>query len=171
MQIYLCINNEYKVIFSDENIRFSVSYPPSPESSKKKSSPTAAVIVAFTLFEIKKTKNFMKLEYISYTMTLDYKKKLKCNKMANFWKKNSKFCSKIWWFLAWKNYIFHLIIKLEGHCIEKQIQNKLRKVSSRSDDLLSSYSCSKFEKCSFEKNAFKDKSRQSPNNNSGTVVK
>ena len=84
LQIYLCINNEYEVIFSDENIRFSASYPPSPESSKKKSSPTAAVIVAFTVFEIKKTKNFMKLEYISYTMTLDYKKKLKCNKMADF---------------------------------------------------------------------------------------
>ena len=37
---------------------------------------------------LKKTKNFIKLEYISYTMTLDYKKKLKCNKMADFWKKN-----------------------------------------------------------------------------------
>ena len=53
-------------------------------SLKKKSSPTAAVIVAFTVFEIKKTKNFIKLEYISYTMTSDYKKKLKCNKMADF---------------------------------------------------------------------------------------
>ena len=42
--------------------------------------------------------------------------------------------------------------------MEKQIHNKLKKDSSRSDDLLSSYSCSKFEKCSFEKNAFKDKS-------------
>ena len=83
LQIYLCINNEYKVIFSDENIRFSASYLPSPESSKK-SSPTAAVFVAFTVFELKKTKNFMKLEYISYTMTVDYKKKLKCNKMADF---------------------------------------------------------------------------------------
>ena len=52
---------------------------------KKKSPPTAAVIVAFTVFEIKKkTKNFMKLEYISYTMTLDYKKKFNCNKMADF---------------------------------------------------------------------------------------
>ena len=80
----MCINNEYKVIFSDENIRFSPSSPPSPESSKKKSSPTAAVIVAFTVLEIKKSKNFMKLEYISYTITLDYKKKLKCNKMADF---------------------------------------------------------------------------------------
>ena len=90
----MCINNEYKVIFSDENIRFSASYPPSPESSKKKSSPTAAVIVAFTVFEIKKTKNFMKLEYISYKMTLDYKKKLKCNKMADFWKKNQNFAQK-----------------------------------------------------------------------------
>ena len=39
LQIYLCINNEYKVIFSDENIRFSASYPPSPESSKKKVLP------------------------------------------------------------------------------------------------------------------------------------
>ena len=51
---------------------------------KKNSSPTAAVIVAFTVFEIKKIKNLMKLEYISYTMTLEYKKKLKCNKMADF---------------------------------------------------------------------------------------
>ena len=90
---------------------------------------------------------------------------------GEFLKKKLKFCSKIGWFLAWKNYIFHSIIKLEGHCIEKQINNKLRKDSSRSDDLLSSYSCSKFEKCSFEKNAFKDKSRQSPNNNSCTIVK
>ena len=29
----------------------------------------------------------MKLEYISYTMTLDYKKKLKCNKMSDSRKK------------------------------------------------------------------------------------
>ena len=55
--------------------------------------------------------------------------------------------------------------------MEKQIHNKLKKDSSRSDDLLPSYSCSKFEKCSFKKNTFKDKSRQSPNNNSGTAVK
>ena len=41
--------------------------------------------------------------------------------------------------------------------MEKQIHNKLKKDLSRSDDLLSSYSCS-FEKCSFEKNTFKDKS-------------
>ena len=40
--------------------------------------------------------------------------------------------------------------------MEKQIHNMLKKDSSRSDDLLSTYSCSKFEKCSFEKNAFKD---------------
>ena len=33
---------------------------------KKKSCLTAAVIVAFTVFEIKKTKNFMKLEYILF---------------------------------------------------------------------------------------------------------
>ena len=39
LQIYFCINNKYKVIFSDENIRFSASYPPSPESSKKKLLP------------------------------------------------------------------------------------------------------------------------------------
>ena len=81
LQIYLCINNEYKVIFSDENIRFSASYPPSPESSKK-SSPTDAVIVACTVFEIKKTKNFMKLEYVSYTMTLDYKKEIKMQQIV-----------------------------------------------------------------------------------------
>ena len=42
--------------------------------------------------------------------------------------------------------------------MEKQVHNKLSKDSSRSVDLLSSYNCSKFEKCSFEKNAFKDKS-------------
>ena len=42
--------------------------------------------------------------------------------------------------------------------MEKQVHNKLKKDASRSDDLLSSYSCSKFEKYSFEKNAFKDKS-------------
>ena len=42
--------------------------------------------------------------------------------------------------------------------MEKQIHNMLKKDLSRPDDLLSSYSCSKFEKCSFEKNAFKDKS-------------
>ena len=44
-------------------------------SLKKKCSPTAAVIVAFTMPEIKKTKIFIKLENISYTMTLDCKKK------------------------------------------------------------------------------------------------
>ena len=52
------------------------------------------MIVAFTVFEIKKTKNFMKLEYISYTTTLDYKIKLKCCKMADFWKKNWNFAQK-----------------------------------------------------------------------------
>ena len=69
----MCINNEYKVMFSNKNIRFSASYPPSPESSKKTSSATAAVIVAFTAPEIKK-KKLIKLEYISYAMTLDCKK-------------------------------------------------------------------------------------------------
>ena len=44
-------------------------------SLQKKSSPTAAVIVAFTVPEIKKNKNFIKLNYISYTMTLDCKNK------------------------------------------------------------------------------------------------
>ena len=39
-------------MFSNENIRFSASYPLSPESSKIKSSATAAVIVAFTVPEI-----------------------------------------------------------------------------------------------------------------------
>ena len=63
-------------------------------SLQKKMCPTAAVIVAFTVFEIKKTKNFMKLEYIFYTMTLDYKKKWKCNQMADFWKKIFNFAQK-----------------------------------------------------------------------------
>ena len=40
--------------------------------------------------------------------------------------------------------------------MEKQVHNKLKRDPSRSDDLLLSYNCSKFEKCSFEKNAFKD---------------
>ena len=64
-------------MFSNENIRFSASYPPSPESLKTKNSATAAVIVAFIVPEIKKTKNLIKVEYIFYTMTLDCKKKLK----------------------------------------------------------------------------------------------
>ena len=42
--------------------------------------------------------------------------------------------------------------------MEKQIPNMLKNDSVRSDDLLSSYRCRKFEKCSFETNAFKDKS-------------
>ena len=42
--------------------------------------------------------------------------------------------------------------------MEKQIHNKLKKDASQSDDLLSSYSGGKFEKCSFKKNGFKDKS-------------
>ena len=74
-------------MFSTENIRFSASYPLSPESSKKKSSPTAAVIVAFTVLEIKK-KKFIRLEYISYTMTLDLKKKIKMQQNGGFLKKN-----------------------------------------------------------------------------------
>ena len=41
--------------------------------------------------------------------------------------------------------------------MEKQIHNKLKKDSSRSDDLLLRYRWSKFEKYSFEENAFKDK--------------
>ena len=60
--------------------------------------------------------------------------------------------------MAWQNYIFHLIIKLEGDCMEKQIHNEIKKDLSRLDDLLLSYSCSKLKKCSFEKNAFKDNS-------------
>ena len=72
-------------------------------------------------------------------------------------KKKLKFCSKISWFLAWQNYIFHPIIKLDVHCMEKQIYNKLKKDASRSDDLLSSYRCSNLKKCSFKKNAFKVK--------------
>ena len=61
-------------------------------SLQKKSSPTAAVIVAFTVFEIKKTKNFMKLEYISYTMTLDYKKHYQNATKWRIFEKKLKFC-------------------------------------------------------------------------------
>ena len=28
--------------------------------------------------------------------------------------------------MAWQNYIFHPIIKQKGHCMEKQIHNKLK---------------------------------------------
>ena len=42
--------------------------------------------------------------------------------------------------------------------MEKQVHNKLKKDPSQSDDFLSSYNCSKFENCSSDKNAFKDKS-------------
>ena len=49
--------------------------------------------------------------------------------------------------------------------MEKQIHNMLKKDPSRSDDLLSSYFCSEFEKCSFEKNAFKDRSTEKKNRN------
>ena len=48
--------------------------------------------------------------------------------------------------------------KTGGSLYGKKIHNMLKKDPSRSDDLLSSYSCSKFEECSLEKNAFKDKS-------------
>ena len=41
---------------------------------QKKRTPTAAVIVAFTVPEIKKAKDSIKIEYISYTMTLDCRK-------------------------------------------------------------------------------------------------
>ena len=77
---------------------------------------------------------------------------------GRFLKKKIKILLKNLMVFGLKNYIFHPIIKLEGHCMEKQVHNKLKKDPSRSDDLLSSCSCSKFEKCSFEKNAFKDKS-------------
>ena len=62
LQIYLCINNEYRVIFSDENIRFSASYPPSPESKKK-----------FSHF----CSDCSLHNDNDNTMTLDYKKKIK----------------------------------------------------------------------------------------------
>ena len=61
----------------------------------KKSSATAAVIVAFTVPEIKKTKRLIKLEYISYTMTLDSKKKIKMQQNGGDLKKKLKFYSKI----------------------------------------------------------------------------
>ena len=44
-QIYLCINNEYKVMLSNENIRFSASYPPSPESLKKYTLKTSVLLL------------------------------------------------------------------------------------------------------------------------------
>ena len=41
---------------------------------KKKFSHYCSNCIAFTVPEVKKTKNFIKLEYISYTMTLDCQK-------------------------------------------------------------------------------------------------
>ena len=136
MQTYFCINNEYTVMFSNENIWFSASYSPFPESSKKEFRLCCSDSRLHSAWN--KKKNWIKLEYISYTMTLDCKKNFNATKWQIFEKK-LKFHSKIWWFLAWQNYIFHPIIKLWGHCMKKQIHNKLIK------DLLSSYSCSKFE--------------------------
>ena len=149
------MNNEYKVIFSDKNIWFSASYPPSPESSKKKFYCCSDCSLHSVWNEKKNEKFYTTIFPIQWPSII------KKNKNAAKWRifeKKLKFCWKIWWFLAWKNYIFHSIIKLEGHCMEKQLHNELKKDSSRSDDLLSSYNCSKFEKCSFEINAFKDKS-------------
>ena len=57
-------------------------------SLKKKSSPTAAVIVAFIVPEIKKTKICIKLEYFSYTMTLNCKKNSNATKWQIFEKKS-----------------------------------------------------------------------------------
>ena len=48
------------------------------------------MIVAFTVFEIKKTKNFMKVEYISYTISLDYKKKIRMQQNGGFLRKKIK---------------------------------------------------------------------------------
>ena len=62
-------------------------------SLQKKSFPTATMIVAFTVPEIKKTKNFIKLEYISYTMTLDCKKN-QMQQNGSFLKKNFNFAQK-----------------------------------------------------------------------------
>ena len=78
-------------------------------------------------------------------MTLDYKKKLKCNNMADFWK---KILLKNLMVFGLEKLSFSFNHKTEGSLYRKT--NKLRKDSSRSDDFLSSYSCSKFEKCSFE---------------------
>ena len=81
-------------MFSNENIRFLARYPPSPESSKKKNSATAAAIVAFTVPEIKKSKNLIKLGYISYTMTLDCKKKIKMQQNCGVLKREIKILHK-----------------------------------------------------------------------------
>ena len=54
------------------------------QSLQRKSYPTAAVP------EIKKTTNFIKLEYISYTMTPDCKR-IKMQQNGGFLKKNSNF--------------------------------------------------------------------------------
>ena len=49
----------------------------------------------------------MKLEYIFYTMTLDYKQKLKCNKMADFRKKITILLKILMVFWPGKNFPFN----------------------------------------------------------------
>ena len=119
LQIYICINNEYKVIFSDENIWFSASYLASPESSKKKFSHCCSDCSLHSVWNKKKTKNFMKLKYIFLIQWPSIIKKIEMQQNGGFLKKKLKFCSKIWWFLAWKNYIYHSIIKLGGSLYRK----------------------------------------------------
>ena len=90
------------------------------------------MIVAFTVFEIEKTKIFMKVEYISYTMTVDYKKKLKCNKMADFWKKKKNFAQKSDGFWPGKIIfsiqslpLFELNLKLYGFFVDPRLPDRI----------------------------------------------
>ena len=62
-------------------------------SLKKKNSATAAVIVAYTVPEIKRTKNIIKLKYIFHTITLDCQNKIKMHQNGGDLKKKN--CSKI----------------------------------------------------------------------------
>ena len=80
-------------------------------------------------------------------MTLDYKKKKKMEQNGGFEKKIKILLKNLMVFGLEKLYFPFNHVTGESF-YRKKIHNKLRKDSSRSDDLLSSYSCSKFEKCS-----------------------
>ena len=98
LQIYLCINNEYKVIFSNENIRFSASYSPSPESSNKKFSHCCSDCSLHSVWDKKKPKILWNQNIFPIQWPSIIKKKLKCNQMADYWKKNTKFAEKSYGF-------------------------------------------------------------------------
>ena len=83
------------------------------------------MIVAFTVPEIKKNKNLIKLEYISYTMTLNCKKKIKMQQ--NRVLKKIKILLKNLMVFGVAKLYFSSNRKTGGAFYGKQIRNKLKK--------------------------------------------